>query len=241
MPQMRGLIDSLARPPRPSETFFTSGFVKYASSIPFLSLSAYAFMFGDRIMVAEFFSLHEVGQYSYMFVLTTSVVVFAHSVYATATYLNAIEELSIARRPEDQSRTIRHFIRLSLIFPLCFVPLVWVYSLFDEQIVKFLFGQTATVPSGCLSLLLLSASLNYGAQLLSNVGNLLKCQQRFIAPRWTLVGFFFAGLAIYHPSLYGVSVLVLCVNSIQFFVTGVMVYRMQLHQGHPSYPSRQPV
>jgi hypothetical protein len=212
---------------RKSETAFTVSFMKYIWTIPPLSLSAYVFMFGDRIMVARFFPLREVGQYSYMFILTTSVVVSAYGIYATATYLHAVEQLSVARAQQEQSRLIRSFIRLSLLFPILFLPLVLLYSLFDQDIVRFLFGSSASVPKGCLPVLLLSAVLNYGAQQISIVGYLLKCQQKFVLPRWAMISVLVASVAVYHPSLYDVCIVVLSVNAFQFFVTCVIVYWLQ--------------
>jgi O-antigen/teichoic acid export membrane protein len=228
--QMRAVAASLARPANSSEAVFTAKFMKFAWSLPLLSLSGYAFMYGDRIMVAKYFPLREVGQYSYMFVLTTSVVVAAYSVYGTATYLYAVERFATVKSHDDLSRAAAHHIRLSLLFPVSFLPLVAIYSLFDQQIVRFLFGQAASVPPGCLSLLLLSSALNYGSQQLSSVSLLMKYQQRFLAPRWVLIAVFFVGLSVYHPSLYGVSVFVLCINIVQFLITGIIVYRAQTNE-----------
>jgi O-antigen/teichoic acid export membrane protein len=225
--QLREIAESFMHPRRPAERAFTSGFMKFVWSIPPLSLAAYAFMFGDRIMVAKFFPLREVGQYSYMFVLTTSVVAAAYSIFATSTYLHAIEQLSRSEAPRDEIRTIRNFIRVSLLFPVSFAPLIAIYEMFDQKLVRFLFGSAASVPPGCLALLLIAATLNYGAQQVSIAGNLLKRQQTFILPRWVLIGCLFSALAVYHPSLYGVSVVVLCVNAGQFVITLMMVYQMQ--------------
>ena len=230
LPLMRAVAASLVRPASPSEIVFTAKFMKFAWSLPLLSLSGYALMYGDRIMVAKYFPLREVGQYSYMFVLTTGVVVGAFSVYGTATYLRAVERFAAVKSRDDLSRAVADHIRLSLIFPVSFLPLVVIYSLFDQQIVRFLFGQAASVPPGCLPLLLLSSALNYGSQQLSSVSLLMKYQQRFLAPRWVLIAFFFIGLSVYHPSLYSVSVFVLCINVIQFLITGIIVYRAQSNQ-----------
>jgi len=230
VPRMRALVKSLIRPPEALEATVASAFIGYISSLPLLSLATYVFMFGDRVLVAQFFTLREVGQYSYMFLLTTSVVVAVYSIYATATYLKAIEQMSLEQTPAHRSRVTLQFVRLSLAFPLYFLPLLVIYMFFDQEIVRFVFGPAAFVPSGCLALLLISAALNYGAHQLSMVGYLLKHQQRFAGPRWALIGLLIVALTLYHPSLYAVSGVVLSINAAHLLIVGVIVYQMYTNE-----------
>jgi len=107
------IVRNFFRASRPREAEFTSIFVQFASYALPLTLAGFFFTFADRFMIARFFSLSDVGRYSYAFFLTTSVVVAANSVYATATDLIADTDLdSVLARITERAATAIELARL---------------------------------------------------------------------------------------------------------------------------------
>lgn len=218
---VRGFMD---QGPSEAQRDLGKAFVRYIRPTPWLALAAFAFMFGDRILVAKFFSLKDVGLYSYMYVITTNVVVACFTIYATTTYLRAVEQFAANDTAEAQKFALRQFAWTSIAFPFLFFPLAIVYWIAGQQISILLFGPAARVPSECLAILLIAAALNAGAQQIAIIGNLLKRQHKFILPRWLAIGLLAVAIFVYHPSLTGVALAVLFTNAVYFVATWAVAF-----------------
>lgn len=220
---LAGIVERLKRRPNAEERELQSAFIRFASSIPFLAFASFVSLYGDRIAVARFFDLTRVGQYSYMFVLTMNIVNAGFGIYSASTFLRAAEELSHAEGTKRRIRAVNKFFWLSIVFPLCFVPLVSLYMVWDQEIVHLIFGAKAHVPHGLLPLAMIGAAFFGGGMQLSQVANLLKRQHELVIVRWGVVALMIAAMIAYHPSLYGICLDLVVANFIFYAVIGVLV------------------
>ena len=183
---------------------------------PFLTLGRFIFTFADRFAVANFFTLAEVGTYGYMYILTTTVVGAVSTIYYAATYLRAVEQHAHAASANEAHAIVLRFTRISLLFPLCFVPLLALYFLWDQRIATIVLGAHAVIPPHCLPLLLAASGLYFGSEQLSLTGYLLHRVRAFLIIRWIFAAMLIAGLLFFHSSLYQVSLVMILANIAHF-------------------------
>jgi O-antigen/teichoic acid export membrane protein len=201
-------------------------YLSFMWSLPFLSLAGYASMYGDRLLVGSFFPLTTVGQYAYMFVLTMNIVLASFNGYSASTFLHAMDKIGYATNAHARNRAAWIFFLLSAVFPVLFLPLILVYWVSPDQVVHIVFGSHATVPAGCLAILMSSAALFGGGMQMSLVGNLTKRQHTLIVPRWIILSGTLGAIVLNHPNIRAVCLTLLAGNLAFYTTVSILAWRM---------------
>jgi O-antigen/teichoic acid export membrane protein len=217
----------------------TFAFIGFVWPFPFLTLGRFLFTFSDRFAVAHFFSLKDVGSYGYMYTLTTTLVGAASTIYYAATYLRAVEQHAHAASASEAHAIVQRFTKISLLFPICFAPLLALYLPWDQRIATIVLGAHAVIPPHCLPLLLTASALYFGSEQLSLTGYLLHRVHIFLVIRWIFAVMLVASLLFFHATLYEVSLVMALANMVHF--VAVLTTAMVISKKGPAPRHFEPV